>query len=58
MASKICVQMRVLRKLELRECTLRMSCKTKFRELKTAKKEKALLEKSKINTIWHKVVLL
>ena len=53
--------MRVLRKinvLELKECTLRMSCKRKFRELKTANEEKALLEKSKINTIWHKVILL
>ena len=28
-----------------------MSCKRKFRELKTADEEKALLEKSKINTI-------
>ena len=36
-----------------------MLCKRKFRELKTAVEEieKALLEKSKINTIWHKVVL-
>ena len=33
-----------------------MLCKRKFRELKTAVEEieKALLEKSKINTIWHR----
>ena len=37
---------------------LNMSCKRKFRELKIADEEKALLEKSKIYTICHKVVFL
>ena len=32
-----------------------MSCKRRFRELKTADEEKALLEKSKIDTICPKV---
>ena len=35
-----------------------MSCKRKFREMKTADEEKALLEKSKINTIFRKVLFL
>lgn len=37
---------------------LNKSCKRKLGELKTADKEKAQLEKSKINTIRHKVELL
>ena len=37
---------------------LSKSCKRKLGELKTADKEKAQLEKSKINTIHHKVELL
>ena len=35
-----------------------VACKRKFRELKTADEEKALLEKSKIDTICPKVFLL
>ena len=35
-----------------------VSCKRRFRELKTADEEKALLEKSKIDTICPKVFLL
>jgi len=39
---------------------LNMSCKRKFRELKTADEEKALLKNicSKINTIYDKVIFL
>ena len=37
---------------------LNVSCKRKFRELKTVDEEKALLEKSKLNMICHKLVLI